>query len=1131
MTLFWILAALLYMGALFLLARWGDHRQSLAHRLSRHPAIYALGLGIYCTSWTYYGAVGSAAKEQWQFLPILLGPILLFVFGFPVLRKMVAVSKRQNITSIADFLSSRYGKRRDIAVLVTLLMTFATLPYIALQLKAVDTSFSVLAGLESGDQGYLKALITTAIMAVFAVFFGTRHNELTQYRSGLMLAIGSESLVKLFGLCVAAVFAAQLLTEPQWEPQQMERIQQNWLHWQGSTFEFVVQTLMAGAVILCLPRQFQVMVVDNHNPTHLNMARWLFPLYLLLTIFAIIPIAIAGELTFGGSVDPDTYLMQLAGSQGSYLLSLMVFTGGISAAGAMIIVSSLALSTMLTNDVILPLLMRNNPKRWLTPHKYSRALLPLRRAVIIIILLMSYAYYSIWGNQTALASMGLLAFSLVIQVVPFILGGLYWKRAHASGVLAGLAVGLAAWGLFIGWPLVALGQNPTGQVIAEGTVISLLASTCAYVLFSFSAGQRLLDRVQASAFVTPFEKPAQAGRLPIYSQTRFEDLKQLLETFLGKPRTDSLIRHYQRQQGVTLTADSAPDDDLIQYCERALTSVLGSSSARTLVAVLLSGQRMDVEQVFNVFEDTTQALQNHQAILFNSLENLSQGISVIDKELRLVAWNKAYLDLFDYPSDMVEVGQPIETLIRFNAERGECGPGDVQQHVQKRLNYLRQGSPQRFVRQRRDGRVIEINGNPLPQGGFVTSFSDITRHVELQKALEDANIDLEARIRDRTQEISAINAELERARLQAEQANESKSRFLALASHDILQPLNAAKLYLSAVDDNQLSPANQSSLGKLGDALQTSEQLISTLLEIAKLEQGALQPSLSEVALGPLLNQLEAAYHPMADHNGVRLTVRSTPAVVKSDATYLRRILQNLISNAIKYSPNGRVLVGARRRGEQWLIQVWDNGLGIAPSEQRQVFDDFYRAHRGQIRGVGLGLSVVQKMSDQLGHPVTLNSELGSGSCFNVLVPAASGQHQPSDAAPITSSGDLNGLRVLFVDDNPTNLDALKALLDKWHCHGQGFTRSEDALSYADSYSAPDVLIMDYQLNNPTEDGLSLIATLRQRWQADIPALLVTAAREEDLRKRAREQGVGFLGKPIKAGALRAWLSHQRRAD
>ena len=379
---------------------------------------------------------------------------------------------------------------------------------------------------------------------------------------------------------------------------------------------------------------------------------------------------------------------------------------------------------------------------------------------------------------------------------------------------------------------------------------------------------------------------------------------------------------------------------------------------------------MAFEEVVNFFDETTQALQFNQNLLYTSLENLSHGISVVDKDLKLVAWNKRYSQMFGYPDGFLEVGQPIEDIIRYNAVRGECGPGEIERQVEKRVQHLKNGSSHHFIRHRRNGQVYEMIGNPLPDGGFVTSFSDITNHISTQNALEEINMDLENRIEARTQEVQTINKDLQAqidsrvkteqaltlAKREAEQANDSKTRFLALASHDILQPLNAARLYLAAIDEKQLDTTNQNSFNKLGHSLDSTVHLMSALLEIAKLEQGAMTPTPRHFCINDILMPLQSEYAILSSDKGLKLTVRSNAQIVHSDITYLRRIIQNLVSNAVKYTETGRVLIACRNRKHNLRIEVWDTGPGISQIEQAKIFNDFYRIEAGDNKGVGLGL-------------------------------------------------------------------------------------------------------------------------------------------------------------------------------
>lgn len=1160
MTWLLVLASLAYIALLFAVAHWGDKTKSWANKLSYHPLVYSLSLAIYCTSWTYYGMVGSANTDGWAYFPILLGPILLFLFGLPMVQKLVSVSKQQNITSVADFVASRYGKRQRLALFVTLIAALATIPYIALQLKAVGTSFVVLTSAQSPLAEFaLNEMAAALIMAVFAMLFGTRHIEVTEYRNGMILAIAFESMVKLFALLLAATFAWWLYAGAFDSPMTVEVLFSGRTEWSLAAFtefDFIVQTFMAAGVILCLPRQFHVAVVDNVDVSHLKTARWIFPGYLLLTAMAIVPIAVSGGAFFPADADGSTFSLRLPMLADQTWLAVLIFIGGISAATAMVIIASVTLSTMLTNDVIMPLLLQRDSRRPFDQRRqsYERSLLIIRRVAIAFIMLFAYLCYYLWAANTGLVSIGLLAFSLMLQILPAMIGGLYWRRGHARGVYAGLLAGLFGWVLSVAVPLYLPHEISDTSIITQGTVISLILNTFAYVLFSLIAQPRLVDRIQATAFVKPrAELPELVANR--HHQATNADMLLLLRTFLGVDRTRQLLSYYMADAGVKeLPQEDVAARELIRYVERALSGVLGAATSRSLIEAALRDRQLNLEEVVHFFDDTTQALQNQQAILFSSLENLAQGISVVDSELRLVAWNKRYLDLFDYPEGMVKPGQPIATLIRYNAERGECGPGEIDELVSKRLRYMQMGSPHRFIRRRGDGRVIEMVGNPLPNGGFVTSFTDITEHVETQQALEEANIDLEQRIDIRAQKIREINnelteeierrrrveVELKRAKAEAEAANASKTRFLALASHDILQPLNAARLYLSAVDEQDMSASNLQLLDKLDTALASTEHLLSTLLAIAKMEQGALQPQFRHVYLDSILGPLVAEYSVLAEQRQLDFKARYRDAVIYTDPTYLRRIVQNFLSNAIKYTPRGRVLLGVRKRGGYLVIAVWDTGPGIPTQQRARIFDAFYRVQNSGIEGVGLGLSVAQRMSEQLGCQLTLRSEEGRGSCFSVRVPLGSAGQVSVKPAGVDSAGPTDALRILCVDDDAENLSAMSALLSKWGCEAIVFQSAEQALAFARSEEATvDGMLIDYQLGNHDGlDGIALARELRVLLSAsqatgsegaesnEIPAALVTAMRDDNVKKAARQERLHFLAKPVKPAALKALLKY-----
>ena len=1137
MTLGWIALALFYLVSLFYIARWGDKNSVTARWLTSHPAVYSLALAIYCTAWTFFGSVGQASRFAWTYLPIFLGPVILYVFGYRFIYKLTLVSKKQHITTIADFIASRYGKRQPVALLVTLIALLATIPYIALQLKAIGATFQLLT--QQSDTR-LIIVVATLFIALFAIYFGTRQTDVTEYRRGLMLAISFESSIKLLALVLVAIVgysawtsqASAAMAETFFSPAALA---------QFASFDFLAETVMAAAAVICLPRQFHVAIIDNLSLSHLKTARWLFPLYLSIIALVIPVIAIAGNQLFAGTgVEPDTYVLSMAIYSKSLWLQMIVFLGGLSAATAMIIVATLTLSTMLTNDVILPRLLANR-QLTLDTGDYSHRIRVIRRLVIGLILLLAFVYHQQMTTSRSLHSIGLIAFSLVIQLLPAIVGALYWKQGHAYGVYAGLITGLTCWVLWLVVPVVDAGIPTLAatEFHSQGALVSLLANAIIYIVVSRATRPRLVDRLQAEAFVAPADASLPA-RTRQNSTMTIDDLVTLLSTFMGPGRCTQLLTDYERSNQQNLKRNELPDEAFIAFCERALGGVIGAASAKVLIDSVIRGKKLDLTEVVNFFDDTTQAMQFNMTALLTSLENIDQGISVIDKHLNLVAWNKQYVNLYHYPDNFLNVGTPIEKLIRYNAEQGEFGPGDVSEHVEKRLHHLHAGTTHRFTRQRRDGRVIEMVGNPLPGGGFVTSFNDITGHVEIQQALEESNLDLEARVKKRTEEVYSINAELRleierrreaekeliRARKVAEDANASKSRFLALASHDVLQPLNAAKLYISALQDSALNDATRQIVTRLGDSVVASENLIGTLLDIARLDQGEMQPTPKPLALPAQLSALIEQMQMRAADKNLTLKVCLRECWVLADKTYLYRVVQNLLSNAIKYTDKGKVLLTIRPYGQQVQIRVFDTGVGIDETQQQLVFGDFYRTHDSAEPGVGLGLAIVRRFTAAMQGTCSIRSTPGKGSCFSLMLPAAT----PATAAPrpkTTRIASFAGLRVLCVDDQQENLEALSTVLKKWGAEVHTALTWEEALSLAEQVR-PQVVLMDYQLDE-SYNGLQLIEAIRQQLDVVVPATLITAERDDQLLEQATAQGVKYLSKPLKPAKLRALLQSMTR--
>lgn len=533
--------------------------------------------------------------------------------------------------------------------------------------------------------------------------------------------------------------------------------------------------------------------------------------------------------------------------------------------------------------------------------------------------------------------------------------------------------------------------------------------------------------------------------------------------------------------------------------------------------------RQHAQELRTAQDGLVQAAQQADSGLSRSLEHLPQGVVIIDAALRVVAWNSRYVELFRFPPELLKVGRPIEDLFRHNARRGLLGPGPVEDSIQRRLDHLRSGKPHLRESEKDDGTVLEIRGNPLPEGGFVTSYADITSYANAARELRSLADALERRVEERTRALAEAKAE-------AENANRYKTRFVAAAVHDLLQPLNAARMFLSALRGRLRDGDAREIAGHTDNALAAQDAILNSLLDIARLEAGTLQTRVRDFRLEPLLDTLGREFGIVAQSRGLALERVPTQAVVRSDEALLRRILQNFLSNAIRYTPRGRILLGVRRDDATLRIEVHDQGPGIPERLHKEIFEEFRRLDDGVAndRGAGLGLAIVERIGRLLGHPIGLRSRLGRGSVFCVTLPrgdaAAADVSEPAAAADPGADSSLRGCEVWCVDDDPRVCEATRALLQRWECMVGLAAGADAALAAADAARAPDLVLLDIHLAGEL-DGPALYPRLCERWHCRPPVILVTAVRDEVLREQARRNGWGFLLKPVRPPALRALMT------
>ncbi|GLQ91244.1 PAS-domain containing protein [Dyella acidisoli] len=507
-----------------------------------------------------------------------------------------------------------------------------------------------------------------------------------------------------------------------------------------------------------------------------------------------------------------------------------------------------------------------------------------------------------------------------------------------------------------------------------------------------------------------------------------------------------------------------------------------------------------------------QAMAGHPEVL----ERLPQGVSVIDAQLRLVAWNARYAELFGYPETLLKARQPVEELFRYNARRGLLGPGDMDEAIQRRLNYLRRGSPHMVERERPDGSLLEIRGRPLPGGGFVTSYADIALYKEAARELRTLTSTLEHRIEKSTQDLRAATTE-------AERANRNKTRYVAAAVHDLLQPLNAARLFAGSLKSASASATDPALLERIERSLQALDSQLTSMLDLARLDAGAISPDLHVFALAPMLQELAGQFGIMAQAKGLRLSFVNTSAWVRSNPALLQRAVQNFLSNAVHYTPNGRILLGCRRTKHALRIEVWDTGIGIPEDRRHVIFQEFRRldtAVDADERSAGLGLSIVERIANLLGHSLHVRSWPGHGSVFGIEIelakPAIAGHADNDDSS---SDSLLKNRNVWLIQENAHLRHKAVSLLQSWGCKVAEWPKVDDALTHAGASTAPDLILVDGQW----EPILAFLKT--DVWLRRPPMVAFLGKEESSLQSVLREAGVHTTTLPLSAARLRAVMT------
>ena len=902
-----VVAGVSYLGLLFAIAHYADRRADAGKSVIANPYIYSLSLAMYATAWTFYGSVGRAAADGVGFLPIYIGPTLMIALWWVVLRKILRISKQNRITSLADFVASRYGKSALLGGAVTIIAVIGIVPYISLQLKAVSNSFTILMHYPEivmpATHGALPVLQDTAlwvalILALFTIAFGTRHLDAAERHEGMVAAIAFESLVKLLAFLAVGAFVtfgiydgfgdvfARAAAAPQLASllTPLEGVAGGYASWMWLT----VLSMLA---VMFLPRQFQVAVIENVDEKHLKKAMWLFPAYMLAINVFVLPIAFGGRLQFpDGGIDADTFVLTLPMAQKQELLALLVFIGGLSAATGMVIVETIALSTMVCNDLVMPVLLRMRRLELGTRRDLTGLLLGIRRGAIVLVLLLGYLYFRIAGEAYALVSIGLISFAAVAQFAPAVLGGIFWRGATRGGALWGLVAGFGVWLYTLmlpafarsGWlPAELLEEGPFGiallkplalfgltelDQITHAMIWSMIANVGAYVAVSLCGSQTADEHRQTSVFVDVFRR--ETGGAHFWRGTAsVPELHSALARFLGVGAADNALAEYARARGLDWPREAIiADAEFVHFVETQLAGAIGGASARVIVASAVTEEALSPEEVRDILDEASQVV-----VYSHKLEQKSRELEAATDELR--AANERLTDLDRLKDDFIstvthELRTPLTSIRAFS----EILLAEPDLAVAERMKFLR----------------------------------IITRETE---------------------------------RL---------------------------------------------------------TRLINQVLDLSKIESGRAEWQVARVEMREAVAAALAGMSQVFKEKKVQVETRLAEKVppVNTDIDRLTQVLLNLLSNALKFSPEGkgRVEVALYEAGGLVRVDVRDNGPGIDPNDQALIFDKFRQAGdplTAKPPGTGLGLHISRQIIEHFGGRMWVESHPGEGACFSFTLPVA----------------------------------------------------------------------------------------------------------------------------------------------
>jgi Na+/proline symporter/signal transduction histidine kinase len=966
------LIVLTYLILLFILAYAAERREASGRSIVNNPYVYSLSLAVYCTSWTFYGSVGKAATSGLSFLPVYLGPTLIAALWLIVLKKVVRLAKTNRITTLSDFISSRYGKSLFLSVVVTAVTVIGIIPYLGLQLKAILSTFVLISGKDM--QSPVPGLAITCILGFFAIMFGARRLDLSERHSGLVCAIAFESIVKLVAFIVVGGFVTYGIFDGFGDI--LDRAAQSghtallMLGTGGGTtyaewFAILFLSMMA---IMFLPRQFHMAVVENSDEAHIAKAAWLFPLYLFLINIFVLPIALGGLLSGGSEADADYFVLTLPLGRSEPYISLLVFMGGFSAASGMVIVEVLALSTMVMNSMIMPAFTRYHESP-----RFPLLILSMKRLVMLGVLFLGYLFALFFGEFYSLVDIGLKSFEAVALFAPPFLFGLYWKRGTKNGAIAGLIAGFVVLLYTLALPALMRAEMLDEKLVAALTASeffnpnrlfgidgfgkwshslfwSMLFNVVVYVGVSVFTTQSREEEIQALVFVESFEKARELGPAGSYTVAAIETI---LAQYLGRSEARIAVQRFLARK--EKTREELTSKDLVELkteAENILSGAIGAPIAGIIFENRLCLTERERGELSESIKEITENLRFSRQELAevnrelaylkefseNIIDSAPLGIITVDGLMRIEYWNRG-IELTTGIARSEAFGRNVTALLPWLTEER-----------------IKAKDPFEITLDAPVHRTLKIYMSPFthPSGGLVVILEDIT----------------------------------ETKRLERERKN-----ILSMFAHDMKNPVITAGGFLSRIIAGKAGPVTetQSSYHELiSDELRKLQELITDFLDFSRFEAKECRPACKPHDLRACVHRHIETAQVEADKKDIHIALdcaEGADVSVNADAALLDRVVTNLIDNAVRYTnAGGSVTVRLRERDGDALVEVADTGIGIAEEHLPFIFDAFYRVSR-DTKGSGLGLAIAKTIVEAHGGKIWVESITGKGSNFCFTIP------------------------------------------------------------------------------------------------------------------------------------------------